>query len=179
MKHEGKDVFAMRWVRWLDVAAFLVFSGLLAAHWQWSARYLVGLCLAASGFSLWMVARFQLGQSFSTGAQAKRLVTTGLYARFQHPIYLFGEVAYVGLAIAWGHWLGYLYLLLTAPRACAYGQCGGLGAPAGTVLERFSAKQWWMSSGLYRLRVAAVTSSSRICLNSKRTVPSSATCPAK
>jgi protein-S-isoprenylcysteine O-methyltransferase Ste14 len=58
--------------------------------------------MAAVGFALWLTARIQLGKSFSVRARARALVTTGLYSKFRHPIYLFGGVAYAGLLIAWG-----------------------------------------------------------------------------
>jgi protein-S-isoprenylcysteine O-methyltransferase Ste14 len=69
----------------------------------------MGLALVC--FALWMVARVQLGESFSAKAQAKALVTTGLYSKFRHPIYLFGGLAFAGLFVAWGKVWGFLYLL--------------------------------------------------------------------
>jgi protein-S-isoprenylcysteine O-methyltransferase Ste14 len=96
----------------IDAGAFLVFAGILAAHWQWDARYLIGMAIGATGFVLWMVARRQLGASFSVTAQARKLVTTGLYSKFSNPIYLFAGVAYLGLFIAWGKWIpGVCFLL--------------------------------------------------------------------
>jgi protein-S-isoprenylcysteine O-methyltransferase Ste14 len=68
--------------------------------------------MAVLGFALWMVARVQLGKSFSVRAQARALVTTGLYSKFRHPIYLFGELAFAGLFIAWGKLIGFLYFVL-------------------------------------------------------------------
>jgi protein-S-isoprenylcysteine O-methyltransferase Ste14 len=60
-----------------------------------------------------MVARFQLGRAFSVRAQASSLVTRGLYSRFRNPIYLFGEIAYLGLAVAWGQWIGYFLVAVS------------------------------------------------------------------
>jgi hypothetical protein len=57
--------------------------------------------MAAAGFVLWILARVQLGSSFAVTAQAKALVTAGLYAKFRHPVYLFGGVAFTGSL-----WLG-------------------------------------------------------------------------
>ena len=60
-----------------------------------------------------MLARRQLGQSFSIAARAEQLLDTGLYRRFRHPIYLFGGLAYIGAFVAlqswWilGAWLAY------------------------------------------------------------------------
>jgi protein-S-isoprenylcysteine O-methyltransferase Ste14 len=57
----------------------------------WGAMQIVGLCLAAAGFVLWTIARFQLGSSFTATAQARQLVTRGLYSRIRNPIYIFGS----------------------------------------------------------------------------------------
>jgi len=92
----------VRVLYWLDAATFLAFGAYLMTKWQWTARYLVGMGVAVVGFVLWMVARIELGKSFSASAQARALVTTGLYSRFRHPIYLFGGLAYAGLCLAWG-----------------------------------------------------------------------------
>jgi protein-S-isoprenylcysteine O-methyltransferase Ste14 len=101
----------VRVIYWVDVASFLVFGAFVMTRGGWNARFLLGMGLALAGFTLWMVARFQLGESLSARAQAKALVITGLYSRFRHPIYLFGGLAFVGLLVAWGSVWGFLYLL--------------------------------------------------------------------
>ena len=100
-------------VYWLDVVAFLSFTGALWRYGDWSTRFLAGMSTAAVGFAFWMVARMQLGESFHPRARAKKLVTTGLYSRFRNPIYVFGQVAYLGLAIAWGRAAGFLWVAVT------------------------------------------------------------------
>jgi protein-S-isoprenylcysteine O-methyltransferase Ste14 len=42
------------------------------------------------------LARRQLGRAFAFTPQAKGLVTTGLYARIPHPMYLFLDLALLG-----------------------------------------------------------------------------------
>ena len=71
--------------------------------------------MAAVGFALWLTARIQLGQSFSVRARARALVTTGLYSKFRHPIYLFGGIAYAGLFIAWGELIPLVCFVLFYP----------------------------------------------------------------
>ena len=69
-----------------------------------------------ASFALWMVVRVQLGKSFSVRAKAKPLVTTGLYSKFRHPIYFFGELAFAGLFLAWGKLIPALaFFVLTCP----------------------------------------------------------------
>lgn len=59
----------------------------------------IGLALMIPSFILLVIARLQLGSSFSVEAQANKLVTTGLYKRFRHPIYYFGIVLALGLGL--------------------------------------------------------------------------------
>lgn len=52
------------------------------------------LLLTISSFSLWLVARIQLGTFLTFRPKAhETLVTTGIYKRFQHPIYYFGMLS--------------------------------------------------------------------------------------
>jgi protein-S-isoprenylcysteine O-methyltransferase Ste14 len=65
----------------------------LIARWLGAALAVVSLALVAK-------ARRDLGRSFSVKAQPKGLVTHGLYARLRHPMYLFVDLAVVGLSLA-------------------------------------------------------------------------------
>ncbi len=53
---------------------------------------------------LWFLARWQLGAAFSVRPEARQLVTTGLYARFRHPIYVFGTMAFLLVLLALQGW---------------------------------------------------------------------------
>src|SRR5215470_7785168 len=80
---------------------FIVAAGITLATWQyrpavWTPMAVVGFCLGVTGFVLWTIARFQLGSSFAVTAQARHLVTHGLYSRFRNPIYLFGSFVIAG-----------------------------------------------------------------------------------
>jgi protein-S-isoprenylcysteine O-methyltransferase Ste14 len=65
----------------------------------WSTLRIVGLCLLITSEILLVIARFQLGSSFSVRAEARALVTHGLYSRIQNPIYFFGGVSLAGLIL--------------------------------------------------------------------------------
>jgi protein-S-isoprenylcysteine O-methyltransferase Ste14 len=98
---------------WVDVAAFLLFCGAALRLSPRTPFFWIGLGLAAACFPPWVTARIQLGPSFSFGAEARRLVTTGLYSRFRHPVYLFGGIAFFGALLALQYWpLFWLWLLL-------------------------------------------------------------------
>ena len=58
---------------------------------------ITGLILVIPSCILLVIARFQLGRSFSISAQAIELVTRGLYSKIRHPIYLFAQLMFIGL----------------------------------------------------------------------------------
>jgi protein-S-isoprenylcysteine O-methyltransferase Ste14 len=95
-------------LRWIDGPLFLGIAAYLFYRFQsrdlWNLRRSAGMMVAFAAFGLWFVARLQLGKSFAIRAEAKALVTTGLYSKIRNPIYFFGGIAYLGLLIAWGYW---------------------------------------------------------------------------
>jgi protein-S-isoprenylcysteine O-methyltransferase Ste14 len=62
--------------------------------WTWMQT--VGVCMMIIGFPLWLLAHIQLGSSFSVSAQARKLITTGLYSKIRSPIYVFGLIGVAG-----------------------------------------------------------------------------------
>ena len=65
---------------WFDVVATLV---LVALAWRYGPRtawFYGGLALTAVTMPLWILARLQLGRSFTVTAQARQLVTHGHFA---------------------------------------------------------------------------------------------------
>ncbi len=74
-------------------------------------RKTVGILAAVASLFLLILSRVHLGKSFSVKPEARALVTKGLYARIQHPLYFFldmllwGVIVYFGLPwlfIVWG-----------------------------------------------------------------------------
>jgi protein-S-isoprenylcysteine O-methyltransferase Ste14 len=79
----------------------------------WTALRVAGAILAVVGYILFVVARLQLGKSFSVTPQAKELVTLGLYSRIRNPIYVFVDVMWLGLTVALHlYWLFVPFLVL-------------------------------------------------------------------
>ncbi len=97
---------------WIDVTFFLVCAALLWIYGRHGPRFYIGMVMAALAFPFWLTARFQLGHSFSVRAKARELVTSGLYSKLRNPIYVFGWLAFLGLAIAWGNPIGFSYVVL-------------------------------------------------------------------
>jgi len=81
----------------LSVLVLLTF----AALWPGpsNTQRLVGMGLLVVGTAFVLLARMQLGRSFSIMPRAKKLVTRGLYSRIRNPIYIFGTIAIAGLLL--------------------------------------------------------------------------------
>lgn len=99
----------------IDVISFLTGVVLVWKYVPASPRFYAGMILMAVSFVFWMVARIQLGASFTASAQARKLVTTGLYSKLRNPIYLFGQLSFLGLAIAWNTLAGYIIFACIIP----------------------------------------------------------------
>jgi protein-S-isoprenylcysteine O-methyltransferase Ste14 len=102
----------------LQVTLVLLGCGLV--YWSfrglpWTASRVLGLALAIACFWLWLAARIQLGRSFAVRAQAKELVTHGLYSKIRNPIYLFGSLCLAGLCLLFDKPIALLLLLVLAP----------------------------------------------------------------
>lgn len=100
------------------------------AHWD--ALRIAGLAVATISFVLLTVARAQLGSAFSVTPQARRLVTTGLYRRIRHPVYVFGTLCLVGFVLFAGAPKLLLLMLILFPV-----QVMRARAEARTLEERF------------------------------------------
>ena len=79
---------------------FLFYLALFVAAvaWRRDAACILGSAITVPSFVLWFVAKLQLGSSFTPRAEARALVTHGLYSRIRHPIYFFASLALVGTA---------------------------------------------------------------------------------
>ena len=91
-------------LRWMDVVACMILVALAVRLGLRTPVWYTGLLLAAVSFPLWVAARRQLGTAFSARAEARHLVTRGLYARIRHPIYVFGSLAYFAALLALQVW---------------------------------------------------------------------------
>jgi len=58
------------------------------------------------------MARYQLGRSFAVKAEARQLVTHGLYSKIRNPIYVFGTILIAGFVILIRRPMGWLFLLI-------------------------------------------------------------------
>ena len=88
----------------------------------WTALRITGAILAITGYLLLIIARLQLGKSFSVSPQAKELVTHGLYSRVRNPIYVSVGIMWLGLIVALRlYWLFLPFVALLAMQVIRSG----------------------------------------------------------
>ena len=98
------------------VIPLVVFLAALAVRpAQWDAIRVTELVLTICGFGLWAIARAQLGDSFSVTPQARALVTTGLYRKIRHPVYVFSGIGIAGFVMYVGRPTLLLLFLVLIP----------------------------------------------------------------
>ena len=102
-------------VRWLDIAIFLGFTAYVVVTAPREGNWYAGLAVAAVCTPFWVASRWQLGASFSVRPEARRLVTSGLYSRLRHPVYVFGTPAVVGVLVALLGWKALVIAVILVP----------------------------------------------------------------
>jgi protein-S-isoprenylcysteine O-methyltransferase Ste14 len=102
-------------ITFVVLIAFAVWLALNLHTVQWIPARVAGAVIAAIGLVLLLVARVQLGRSFSVTPQARKLVTTGIYSRIRNPIYVFSAMFLSGIAIAMGRPILLILLLVLIP----------------------------------------------------------------
>lgn len=126
------------------VALVLGFVGF--GHGVWAPHHTIGLAILLPSTALWTLARVQLGDAFTTRAEARRLVTRGLYARIPHPIYVFAECVGVGMWVFMGlPWIAVLTLVVGVPVQVwrARREARVLEAAFGEAYRAYRRRTWW------------------------------------
>ena len=72
------------------VLIVFIFAGIHFGSLPWTPARIAGVVIGLPSLALLVLARIQLGGSFSVRPKAQALVTHGLYSRIRNPIYLFG-----------------------------------------------------------------------------------------
>jgi protein-S-isoprenylcysteine O-methyltransferase Ste14 len=132
----------------ITLAVILAAVVWLALHWylvEWDALKAAGAVLAGVSLVLLVVARVQLGGAFSVRAKASKLVTTGIYSKIRNPIYVFGALTLVGMAIVLGNWVLLVAVALLMPMQIyrARKEEAVLAAAFGEEYERYKAGTWF------------------------------------
>lgn len=129
------------------VVAVAVFAFFVAQRWHqpWTPMRIAGAVIGLPSLALLILARSQLGGSFSVRAKAQALVTHGLYSRIRSPIYVFGGLAIVGGFLYFGVpkllWLLVVLIPLQIYRAREEAQV--LAAKFGDEYRAYKARTWF------------------------------------
>jgi protein-S-isoprenylcysteine O-methyltransferase Ste14 len=114
-------------------------------HEPWPPLRIAGAMIALTSLSLIVLARLQLGRSFSVRAKATRLVTTGLYSRIRNPIYTSGCFFFLGLAMFIPAWWLLLALVSVIPMQVVRSrrEAAVLEATFGDEYRRYRQQTWF------------------------------------
>ncbi len=109
------------------------------------AREIVGAAIALPALVLWFLARRELGTSFAIRAQARTLVTTGVYSRIRNPVYVFGALFMLGLIIYVGLWplLAIFIVIIPLQVYRAQREQSVLEAKFGDEYRQYRARTWF------------------------------------
>jgi len=84
------------------VAVAFIAVGFIAVRlgpFTWSPLQIAGAAIGIPALLLWAVAHQELGKSFTARAEARELVTHGLYSKIRNPIYVFGALLIAGIIL--------------------------------------------------------------------------------
>jgi protein-S-isoprenylcysteine O-methyltransferase Ste14 len=111
----------------------------------WSPAKIVGAVIIGISLPLFVMARLQLGKSFSVQAKATSLVTTGLYSRIRNPIYLFGGLLLVGASLFISPWGPLVVAVVIVPLQVyrARNEERVLASTFGEEYKRYKSKTWF------------------------------------
>jgi protein-S-isoprenylcysteine O-methyltransferase Ste14 len=116
----------------------------VTTHQPWTPLRIVGVAILVPSFILFLLARIQLGSNFSVQAKAQNLVTSGVYSRVRNPIYVFGGLMLVGVALYFKPilLLGFLVLIPMQIKR-ARKEEAVLAEKFGAEYQSYKAKTWF------------------------------------
>lgn len=130
------------------VVVIVIAAVLFAMHAHevaWTPMRITGAAIAVPSFLLFLLARFQLGRSFSIEAKATNLVTTGLYSRIRNPIYVFGALMIAGVTLcAQMPWFLLIFCILIPLQVIrSRRESQVLAEKFGAAYEEYKSKTWF------------------------------------
>jgi protein-S-isoprenylcysteine O-methyltransferase Ste14 len=128
-----------------DVVFFVGVYIYCLLHPRQDWQYITGMIVATAGYVLWIVARLQLGKSFTARAEARELVTTGLYSRFRNPIYFFSTAGIFAMCLAmrwYADGIAFLVLISIFQWVRARKESAILEAKFGDAYRQYRARTW-------------------------------------
>jgi len=132
----------------IPVAAVVVLLTAAFSFTQWATEaqcLIVGIGLVAIALPLTLLSRVQLGRAFAVGPKATTLVTSGLYSKIPHPMYVFLDLALLGIVIAVRvpGLLGLLATLVVIQAWQSTREAKVLEDAFGEQYREYRARTWW------------------------------------
>jgi len=127
------------------LAACALVWGLVNWTTPWNVQRYIGTALVVVAISFIAIARYQLGKSFSITAQARQLVTSGLYSKIRNPIYVFGTVMILGVILVVQRpalWVAF-FVLVILQTLRARREARVLEAAFGDAYREYRRKTWF------------------------------------
>ena len=122
-----------------------IFVGVHFGSQPWTPTRIGAVVIGLPSLALLVLARIQLGGSFSVRPKAQALVTHGLYSRIRNPIYLFGALAIAGVLLYMNQplylWLFVVLIPLQIYRAHKEGKV--LDARFGDEYRQYKSGTWF------------------------------------
>jgi protein-S-isoprenylcysteine O-methyltransferase Ste14 len=123
----------------------MTFLGIEYAHKPWTPMRIAAVIIGLPSLLLLIVARIELGDSFSLRPKARALVTHGLYSRIRNPIYVFGALVVAAVLLYVNQPLALCTLVVIVPlqiyRARQEGKI--LEAKFGEEYRQYKARTWF------------------------------------
>ena len=123
----------------------IIFLGIRFGSLPWTSTRIAGVAIGLPSVVLLVLARIELGGSFSVRPKAQALVTHGLYSRIRNPIYLFGGLAIAGALLYINQplclWIFVVLIPLQIYRARREGKI--LEARFGDEYRQYKSRTWF------------------------------------
>ena len=123
----------------------VIFLGVRFGSHPWTPTRIAGVVIGLPSLALLVLARIELGGSFSVRPKAQALVTDGLYSRIRNPIYVFGGLTVAGCILYINQPLGLLVFVVIIPLQIyrARQEEKVLEARFGDEYRRYKSRTWF------------------------------------
>ena len=144
----------MKWGQFIKLFFYDIYVDLLLAvflivyvafHFQPGFYSNIGVAITAISLIFWVIARLQLGSAFAVEPRANNLVTTGIYSKIRHPMYLFSSLVLLGFVLILQNkywllvWLGVIIIQMFRIRS----ENKILAQKYGAVYKNYISKTWF------------------------------------
>ena len=105
----------------------------------------IGIAIVIISLIFWVISRLQLGSAFAVEPRANHLVTTGIYSKIRHPMYLFSSLVLLGFVLILQNkywllvWLGVIIIQMLRIRS----ENKILAQKYGAVYKNYISKTWF------------------------------------